>query len=149
MDGDKLVEAGAPVEQATFAENLRKISQLVNREDIAEVINIQVATIDRLECTNKSLHNCNTMAQNKLASTSRLYKRTAKQIAESKKDLDVIYKKILEMKARIKAERPDLFAKRETSCDENDQTPELSNDTKHSDQKEPVDGRHSSTSSQP
>lgn len=86
-----------------------RIPHLVKKEDIGDMINLQVAAMERLEATNKSLDNCNSLAQDKLLATSKLFKKTAKQMNEAKKDLDVIYKKILDMKRKIRAERPDLF----------------------------------------
>uniref|UniRef100_A0A6G1S3D3 KxDL motif-containing protein CG10681 n=1 Tax=Aceria tosichella TaxID=561515 RepID=A0A6G1S3D3_9ACAR len=121
MDGDKVIEDqscqlnGSP----SLTQLIDRVPQLVNIKDIHQMIDLQVATLDRLDCTNKSLANCSAMAQNKLGATSKLYKRTAKQISDSKKDLDVIYKKILDLKAKIRIERPDLFeSERRSSHDE-------------------------------
>lgn len=88
-----------------LSDSLERIPYLVNQDDVKQMIKTQVATLDRLECTNKSLVNCSRLAQEKLAATSKLYKRTAKQLTESKKDLDVIYKKILFMKNKLRAEK--------------------------------------------
>lgn len=127
MDGDKLVETNAQLNK-TLMHQLERIPQLVNVKDVHQMIDLQVATLDRLDCTNKSLANCSSMAQNKLAATTRLYKRTAKQISDSKKDLDVIYKKILDLKAKIKADRPDLIESKPANREQDDHPDSESNE---------------------
>lgn len=111
---DKLDELQAEIadlklESPTLEQTVARIPQLVKRDDVIQMINLQVTSIERLESTNKSLANCNSMAQDRLAATTKLFKKTSKQMNEAKKDLDVIYKKILEMKNKIRIERPDLF----------------------------------------
>lgn len=98
-----------------------RIPGMINKDDVSTMIHVQLTAIDRLETTNKSIVNCNTMAQTKLASTSRLFKKTAKALSDSKKDLDIIYKKILDMKAKIRAERPDLFQSEEDDQDDQEE----------------------------
>lgn len=93
----------------TLFKSVTKIPQLVCKEDVTQMINLQMSAIDRLEATNKSLHSCNILARDRLASTMKLFKRTAKQMNESKRDLDIVYKKITDLKNKIKTERPDLF----------------------------------------
>lgn len=116
----------------TLNEVVDGISTMLNKEHVFNMMNLQVTAIDRLECTNKSLNNCISMAQDKLSSTSKLFKRTSKQIHESKKDLDVIYRKISDLKAKLRHNRPDLF--RDIDRDECHEGEEIrssvSNDTK-------------------
>lgn len=102
----------------TITQSVEKIPHLVSKEDVTHMINLQMSAIDRLEATNKSLHSCNTLAKDKLSSTMKLFKRTAKQMNESKKDLDIIYKKVIELKSKLRAERPDLFASEQRHTDE-------------------------------
>lgn len=94
----------------SLSETVSKIPKLVNCDNVSCMIDLQTTAIDRLESTNKSIMSCNTLAQSKLASTAKLFKKTTKQMSETKKDLDFIYKKILELKHKVKTERPDLFA---------------------------------------
>jgi hypothetical protein len=121
MDGDGITTTNAAPNPTLF-DNVERIPRLVNKEGIYKMMDLQVATLDRLDCTNKSLTNCITMAQNKLASTTRLYKKTAKHIVDSKKDLDATYKKILDLKAKIRAEKPELFTSTHTISDQGDHT---------------------------
>lgn len=107
----------------SLPEVFEEIPKLIDKDAIKKMVNLQVAAIDRLESTNKSLINCNTMAQNKLSTTAKLYKKTSKQLSDSKKDLDVIYKKILDLKAKIRAERPELFCEKTKDAE-----PELAQD---------------------
>lgn len=95
-------------ETSTLAQTIIKIPKLINKDDVSRMIDLQMGAIDRLEGTNKNLINCSTMAQNKLASTSKLFKKTAKEMSDSKKDLDIIYRKISELKNRMKAEKLNL-----------------------------------------
>lgn len=82
-----------------------RIPNLIRDEDVSNMIQVQASAIERLEATNKSLTDCNALAQAKMNSTSKLFKKTAKQLSDSKKDLDYIYKKILDLKTKIKAEK--------------------------------------------
>lgn len=100
--------------QNPLASAVSEIPQLMNKDHVTNIINLQEKAIDRLESTNKSLISCNTLAQGRLASTAKLFKKTSKQMSEAKKDLDFIYKKIQDLKNRIKTERPDLFSQETT-----------------------------------
>lgn len=93
----------------SISQSITKVPQLVCKEDVTQMINLQMSAIDRLEATNKGLHSCNILAMDKYATTMKLFKKTAKQMNESKKDLDIIYKKIIELKHKIRAEKPHLF----------------------------------------
>lgn len=115
-------------EPASLLSSLQRIPQIVDNGDVKQIINLQVAAIDLLENTNKSLTDCNNMAQSKLSTTTKLFRRTAKSIAESKKDLDIIYKKISDLKAKLKAERPDLFAGKSVSQVQKDQIGDVEQD---------------------
>lgn len=89
--------------------SVETIARLVNKDDVRRMINIQTEAIDNLERTNKDLTECNNLAQAKLVTTAKLFKKTARHMTDAKKDLDVIYKKILEMKAKIQLQKPHLF----------------------------------------
>lgn len=84
------------------------ISRLVNRDHVDRMINIQLIAIANLEQTNKNLTECNTLAQAKLASTTKLFKKTTKNMNEAKRDLEGIYRKILEIKGKIHATKPEV-----------------------------------------
>lgn len=127
MDGPKCEQKAESSSPSTFVGALDRLPQLMDKDKVLQMIDVQVDTLDRLECTNKSLINCSNMAQSKLVATTKLYKRTAKQLSESKKDLDVCYKKILELKTKLKAERPDLFKA---------SSPEIGKSSDHTDNQE-------------
>lgn len=97
-------------------ETIARIPQLINKGDVDTMINLQASAIDRLETTNNGLESCTILAQNKLSTTTKLFKKTAKQMSEAKKDLDVIYKKLTELKAKIRADKPHLFNENETTA---------------------------------
>lgn len=87
-----------------------KITRFVNKNEVGHMIDIQTTAISKLQRTNTSLAECSAIASDKLISTTKLFKKTAKHISDSKRDLDVIFKKLLDLKSKIRAERPDLFA---------------------------------------
>jgi len=104
-------------EDKTLPQIIGQISNIVDPCDVVQMINVQMSAIERLENTNKSIANCVKMSQDKLSSTSKLFQKTAKQLNESKRDLDIIYRKICDLKARIKSERPDLIPSPTERCD--------------------------------
>lgn len=97
-------------DEDSVRETFKRISELISQDDVKKMMSFQITAIDRLESTNVNLTNCNSIAQSKLNSMTKLYKKTAQQLKESKKDLDVIHRKITDLKTKIRAERPDLYA---------------------------------------
>lgn len=93
----------------SLSSSLEAIPKLIDRGDVKQMLSLQTGAIDRLESTNIGLANSNTISQKKLATTMKLFKKTARQISDSKRDLDVIYKKISDLKNNLRVERPDLF----------------------------------------
>lgn len=102
-------EAGTSHPSKSLSSCLDAVPKLIDRGDVKQMLNLQTGVIDRLESTNIGLINCNSMSQKKLANTMKLFKKTARQITDTKRDLDVIHKKISDLKNNLRAERPDLF----------------------------------------
>lgn len=85
------------------------IPKMINKNDVAKMVEIQTRSIKRLEDINRSVLASTDIAQEKLSLVSKLFKKSSKQISESKRDLDVIYKKLASMKHELRIEKPDLF----------------------------------------
>lgn len=101
----------------SLLETTKMIPKLINSDDVMRMIDLQMAAIDRLEKTNSKLVNCNALAQSKLTATAKFFKKTTKQMADSKRDLDTIYRKILDLKSKIRSERPDLVQSEPNNVD--------------------------------
>lgn len=89
----------------SISDTFGKLPNLVNKEAIIKTINLQGEAISRLENTNKALYDCNNQAQAKLNSITKLFKNTMQQMKDSKRDLDVIHRKLHDMKSKIKLEK--------------------------------------------
>lgn len=76
-----------------------KIPSIIDQNHVDHMINLQTHAIDRLEATNKNLESCHAHAQERLATVTKLFKKASRQISDSKRDLDIIYKKLSEMKS--------------------------------------------------
>lgn len=90
----------------TFSGVLGRIQSLVDQKQVSEMIEIQTMAVDRLDATNRNLVACSAHAQEKLDTASKLFKKASKQLIESKRDLDFIYKKLTDLRNEIKAEIP-------------------------------------------
>lgn len=93
-----------PTRGTTIEHSISSISEFIDPEDVQMMMSLQETAIDRLEATNRSLASCQLLAQEKLAATMKLFKKTAKQMSEAKKDLDIVYMKLSELKRKIKSE---------------------------------------------
>lgn len=85
-----------------------KIPKLIDQNDVDQMVASQERSLSRMEEVNKLLTSCSAMADEKIQLVSRLYKKASKNLVDSKKDLDYIFKKISELKSEIKAEKPEL-----------------------------------------
>lgn len=96
-----------------------QIPKLVNHEDVRKMLEIQELSLTRFKEANERLAKCSAMADEKFHSVTKLYKKASKQLADSKKDLDYIHKKISDMKNDLRIQKPDLFIKQpRTSTDD-------------------------------
>lgn len=66
--------------------------------------------LQRFEKTNEMLLNCNALSASRLKLAGEEFKKHSKLLGDMKKDLDYIFKKIRNIKAKISAQYPDAFA---------------------------------------
>lgn len=66
--------------------------------------------MQRFEKTNEMLLNCNALSASRLKLAGEEFKKHSKLLGEMKKDLDYIFKKIRNIKAKISTQYPDAFA---------------------------------------
>lgn len=91
--------------ESNIHESINNIRDFIDPKDVQRMMSLQESAIDRLEATNRSLASCQSLAQEKLAATTKLFKKTAKEMSDAKKDLDIVYTKLSELKRKIKAEQ--------------------------------------------
>lgn len=89
---------------STIRQSIDKIPDFIDQQDVQRMMALQETAIDRLEATNRGLASCQSLAQEKLAATTKLFKKASKQMSDAKRDLDFVYTKLSEMKRKIKAE---------------------------------------------
>lgn len=66
--------------------------------------------LQRFEKTNEMLLNCNLLSTSRLKVASDEFKKHTKLLAEMKKDLDYIFKKIRVIKAKVSSQYPEAYA---------------------------------------
>lgn len=83
--------------------------KLVNHQDVKKMLEIQERSLIRFNEVNDKLAKCSSLADEKYSMMARLYKKASKQLADSKKDLDYIHKKISDMKSDLRVHNPEMF----------------------------------------
>lgn len=84
-----------------------RIPKIVNHRDVDRMLEIQENSLSRLDRINNDLATCSNMANEKYSMVAKLYKKAWRQLAESKRDLDYIHKRISEMKNDLRIQQPD------------------------------------------
>lgn len=90
--------------------------------------------LQRFEKTNEMLLNCNALSTSRLKIASEEFKKHTKLLAEMKKDLDYIFKKIRVIKSKVSSQYPDAFAEvhfsNKTFAEEAEEDEDITNKTK-------------------
>ncbi|TMW47545.1 hypothetical protein DOY81_007371 [Sarcophaga bullata] len=86
------------------------LAGLVNQSDVETMIRAQKQMLQRFEKTNEMLLNCNALSQSRLKQANEDFKRHCKVLADMKKDLDYIFRKIRSIKQRLSHQYPNAYA---------------------------------------
>ncbi|XP_070212861.1 kxDL motif-containing protein 1-like isoform X2 [Littorina saxatilis] len=94
-------------EAVVFASSL---VQQVNREDVANMVQVQRGMLQRFEKTNEMLINFNQLSGTRYEASVKEFQGHTLLLSDMKKDLDSIFKRIRVLKQRLSKSYPDAFA---------------------------------------
>uniref|UniRef100_A0A1I8MGS4 KxDL domain-containing protein n=1 Tax=Musca domestica TaxID=7370 RepID=A0A1I8MGS4_MUSDO len=89
---------------------IQGLAGLVNQSDVENIIRAQKQMLQRFEKTNEMLLNCNALSQSRLKQATDDFKRHCKVLADMKKDLDYIFRKIRSIKQKLSHQYPQAYA---------------------------------------
>ncbi|KAE9555601.1 hypothetical protein FO519_001179 [Halicephalobus sp. NKZ332] len=102
-------DGGSPVREENFVDSL--LSQ-VDEDNINDVIKIQKRSLERFEKTNEMLFNCVSLSEKRLEKAKTEFAAHKDFIMEAKNDLDVIFRKLRNMKQILANKYPDIYEKK-------------------------------------
>ncbi|XP_014298403.1 uncharacterized protein LOC103579322 isoform X3 [Microplitis demolitor] len=88
---------------------IQGLAGLVDQQDVESMIRAQKQMLQRFEKTNEMLTNCNQLSISRLKSAGAEFKKHTALLAEMKKDLDYIFKKIRIVKNKLNQQYPQAF----------------------------------------
>ncbi|XP_075161408.1 kxDL motif-containing protein CG10681 [Haematobia irritans] len=89
---------------------IQSIAGFVNQSDVENMIRGQKQMLQRFEKTNEMLLNCNALSLSRLKQSDLDFKRHCKVLADMKKDLDYIFRKIKSIKQKLSQQYPNAYA---------------------------------------
>jgi len=110
------IVAGSPSAEVECFQNftapevfIQGLAGMVNQQDIATIIKSQKYMLQRFEKTNEMLINCNQLSATRFQNASKDFKRHTAMLQEMKKDIDNIFKRIRNIKAKISQQYPQAY----------------------------------------
>jgi len=91
---------------SAFAEAL---AGQVNQQDVDCMIQAQKHMMLRFEKTNEMLINCNALSTIRFHMASQEFKRHTQLLLEMKKDLDIVFRRVRNLKAKLSSQYPQAF----------------------------------------
>ncbi|XP_066594308.1 kxDL motif-containing protein CG10681 [Prorops nasuta] len=88
---------------------IQGLAGIVDQQDVESMIRAQKQMLQRFEKTNEMLTNCNQLSINRLKAAGSEFKKHTVLLAEMKKDLDYIFKKIRIVKNKLSQQYPQAF----------------------------------------
>ncbi|XP_043271398.1 kxDL motif-containing protein CG10681 [Venturia canescens] len=85
------------------------LAGIVDQQDVESMIRAQKQMLQRFEKTNEMLTNCNQLSVNRLKSAGVEFKKHTALLAEMKRDLDHIFKRIRIVKNKLSQQYPQAF----------------------------------------
>jgi len=85
------------------------LAGVVNQQDVEAVVRAQKRMLQRFEKTNEMLANCNTLSATRLERATRDFKGHLAYVAEMKKDLESVLRRIRNLKTKMAAQNPEAF----------------------------------------
>lgn len=88
---------------------VQSLAGVVNQQDVESMVRAQKKMLQRFEKTNEMLSNCNTLSATRFERAQRDFKAHTAQILEMKKDLDVVLRRIHNLKTKMALQNPEAF----------------------------------------
>ncbi|XP_046739025.1 kxDL motif-containing protein CG10681 [Diprion similis] len=85
------------------------LAGIVDQQDVESMIRAQKQMLQRFEKTNEMLTNCNQLSVNRLKTAGVEFKKHTALLAEMKRDLDHIFKRIRVVKTKLSQQYPQAF----------------------------------------
>ncbi|VEN43976.1 unnamed protein product [Callosobruchus maculatus] len=86
------------------------LAGIVDQQDVESMIRAQKQMLQRFEKTNEMLTNCNALSASRLKTVVPEFKKHIHLLADMKKDLDYIFKKVRVIKTKLNTQYPEAFA---------------------------------------
>eukprot|EP00095_Tigriopus_kingsejongensis_P006266 maker-scaffold990_size72856-snap-gene-0.15 protein:Tk06266 transcript:maker-scaffold990_size72856-snap-gene-0.15-mRNA-1 annotation:"MSTP096" len=88
---------------------VQSVAGMVNQQDVEAMVRAQKKMLQRFEKTNEMLSNCNTLSATRLERAMRDFKGHTTLVLEMKKDLDIVLRRIHNLKTRLASQHPEAF----------------------------------------
>lgn len=85
------------------------INAMINTHDLSKIVGLQQSMLKRFEKTNAKLDSFNDLSAAKLAVTLTTFKAHTNLLIQAKTDLDSVYRRIRDLKARLSLRHPEAF----------------------------------------
>ncbi|XP_020711170.1 kxDL motif-containing protein CG10681 isoform X2 [Athalia rosae] len=85
------------------------LAGIVDQQDVESMIRAQKQMLQRFEKTNEMLTNCNQLSVNRLKTAGAEFKKHTALLADMKRDLDHIFKRIRVVKTKLSQQYPQAF----------------------------------------
>jgi len=87
------------------------LARVVNQGDVELMVRAQKKMLQRFEKTNEMLTNVNTLSACRLERATSDFKKHTATVLDMKKDLDSIFKRIRNIKAKLAKQMPEAYSK--------------------------------------
>ncbi|CAG7730291.1 unnamed protein product [Allacma fusca] len=85
------------------------LAGMVNQQDVEAIIRSQKYMLQRFEKTNEMLVNCNALSAARFQNAFHDFKKHTQMLAEMKKDMDNVFRRIRNIKAKLANQHPQAF----------------------------------------
>ena len=85
------------------------LAGIVNQQDVESMIRAQKKMLQRFEKTNEMLSNCNSLSASRLERANKDFTKHVTHLKEVKKDLEVVFKILKNIKAKVAKNHSESF----------------------------------------
>eukprot|EP00088_Acartia_fossae_P003824 TRINITY_DN11640_c0_g1_i1.p1 TRINITY_DN11640_c0_g1~~TRINITY_DN11640_c0_g1_i1.p1 ORF type:complete len:156 (-),score=26.22 TRINITY_DN11640_c0_g1_i1:51-518(-) len=86
------------------------LAGVINQKDVELIVRAQKKMLQRFEKTNEMLTNVNSLSATRLEKAQTDFKKHTQMIVDMKKDLDIIFKRIGQIKCKVASQHPTAYA---------------------------------------
>jgi len=86
------------------------LAGVINQKDVELMVRAQKKMLQRFEKTNEMLTNVNSLSASRLEKAQADFKKHTALVLDMKKDLEIIFKRIRGIKAKVAAQQPQAYA---------------------------------------